>query len=272
MGAENNTKEILVDSAKELAKEVYSDIAKSTIKSIGNIISLPFKAIDAALTPIKKWIDKKNFNYEKTRELLAEKLKNTNETQIVEPEAYVAVPALQQLSYSYDSEDLRQLYANLLASSMIEDTKWNVHPSFVEIIKQLSPADARAMNVINNPEYLTVMTLAIREIKTDTYINLIKNYSVDLIGLYPDDQQLSSSLENLQRLGLININYNVMVRPDSKYEPYETDPLFSKIRDYFKDNKENEMAYKKGLIELTDFGISFCKICCTKEDSEVKNA
>ena len=131
---DKNSKETIISVVKDLANEVYTDVAKPTLKSVGNIISLPFKAIDAALTPLKKWIDTKNYNYEQTRQLLAEKLKNVEEEKIIEPEAYVAVPALQQLSYSYDSKDLREMYANLLASSMNLEKKKFVHPAFVDII------------------------------------------------------------------------------------------------------------------------------------------
>lgn len=52
------------------------------------------------------------------------------------PEAYVAVPALQAISYSMNSEELRNMYANLLAKAIDIDEKDKVHPAFVELIKQ----------------------------------------------------------------------------------------------------------------------------------------
>ena len=69
-----------------------------------------------------------------------------NTDSIVSPEAYIAVPALQAISYCKNSEELRNMYANLLATSMLNDKKEDVHPSFGEIIKQLSPDEAR-MNI-----------------------------------------------------------------------------------------------------------------------------
>ena len=47
-----------------------------------------------------------------------------------------------------NSEELRNLYANLLAKSMYIDTKELVHPSFVEIIRQMSPIDALIFKTI----------------------------------------------------------------------------------------------------------------------------
>ena len=267
---EDKSKEQIVEGVKELAKEVYTDLAKPIVKSIGSIVSLPFKAIDAALTPIKKWIDRRNANYEETKALLAEKLKGVDESKIVEPEAYVAVPAMQQLSYSYSSEDLRIMYANLLATSMVNDTKWNVHPSFVDIIRQLSPADAKAMNVLYTPDYLTVLKVVVLECETDVYNDILQNYSAELKDIYSDYIQLSSSLENLQRLGLINIDYNRIVKPDSLYEVYENDEFIDAIREQYKDEKDIKVLFRKGLIELTDFGISFCKVCCNAIEEKTK--
>lgn len=266
---EKNPKEEIIESTKEVLKDVYNDLAKPTLKSLGSIMSLPFKAIDVALNPLKKWIDKKTHNYEKTRDLLAEKLKKIKEDDIVEPESYVAVPALEQLSYSYDSEDLRELYANLLASAMIENTKWDVHPSFVEIIKQLSPSDAKTMKALSNPSYFhPILVIARHDKKTDIYYDDVMNYNPNLLKNYKNHQQLSASLINLQRLGLISLRYDVQVSPDSEYEPFIEDPINKFIIEQFKDDDTIEIVYKKGLIELTDFGMSFCKICCEKEEEE----
>ena len=52
-------KQVLIENTTKLVEKGYEDIAHPILKSIGSIVSLPFKAIDAALTPIKKWIDKK---------------------------------------------------------------------------------------------------------------------------------------------------------------------------------------------------------------------
>lgn len=66
-----------------------------------------------------------------TEKLLEQKLKNIDEEKIVSPESYVAVPAIQAISYSMNSDELRNLYANLLAKAMVTPTKDAVHPSFV---------------------------------------------------------------------------------------------------------------------------------------------
>lgn len=52
------------------------------------------------------------------------------------------VPTLQAITYSWHKENLRELYLNLLSSSMDKTVENSVHLSYVDIIKQLSPTDA----------------------------------------------------------------------------------------------------------------------------------
>lgn len=126
----------------ETVPDIYDDALKPTTQESGKILALIPRTINAALVPLRQWIANKEYNLAETEKLLAKKLEHVGEDKIVTPDPYVAVPAIQAISYSMNSEELRNLYANLLAKSMNSDTKDMVHPSFVEIIKQLSPIDS----------------------------------------------------------------------------------------------------------------------------------
>ena len=76
------------------------------------------------------------------------------EEKLVEPEPYVAIPAIQQISYCQNSDELRKLYANLLVASMNVDTKWAVHPSYVDIIRQLNPDEAKYIRLL--PDQISI--------------------------------------------------------------------------------------------------------------------
>ena len=151
------------DIAKELvsqtAGKTYDDLAHPTAQATGEIISFIPRTIRVWFGKWEKWILNGEYAIRETEKHLEEKLKHIPEDKIVEPEPYVVVPAIQQLSYSLDSEELRELYANLLASSINADTKKNVHPSFAEIIKQLSPLDARVVEMIkHNQKPIPIIT------------------------------------------------------------------------------------------------------------------
>ena len=63
------------------------------------------------------------------------------------PNPRIAVPALQALTYSLDDELIREMFANLLAADMNAETKKDAHPAFVELIKEMTPADARVLKI-----------------------------------------------------------------------------------------------------------------------------
>ena len=63
------------------------------------------------------------------------------------PSLQVLIPIV--LSYTLldpevrDSDNLRSLYACLLASAMARNTAWDVHPSFAHLLSQMSEQDAQ---------------------------------------------------------------------------------------------------------------------------------
>lgn len=113
-----------------------------TVKQADKTTGLLIRAVHAALSPLEKWVIHKEYNIEATRRLLEKKLQDIPVENICTPPSYIGVPALQAISYCMDDEELRNMYAELLAHAMNSDTISNVHPTYVEIIKQMSPYDA----------------------------------------------------------------------------------------------------------------------------------
>lgn len=255
------------DIAKELvsqtAGKTYDDLAHPTAQATGEIISFIPRTIRVWFGKWEKWILNGEYAIRETEKLLEEKLKHIPGDKIVEPEPYVAVPAIQQLSYSLDSEELRELYANLLASSINADTKKNVHPSFVEIIKQLSPLDARAVEMIkHNQKPIPIITGRLNYEGSNTFLEIVRDYSTVLYSIYQDVNELAASLQNLKRLGLINVRYDQVVKPDTVYDVFETDTAYQQIKESVCNIPNTNISLNKGLVELTDFGLQFCEICC----------
>lgn len=147
-----DTAKMLTEVAKERSKDVYDDTFKSTAQKTGDLLSLIPETFYSALLPLRKWNLSRETEFIKFRQALEKTVENVPAEKLVAPEPYVAIPALEAVSYSMDREELRDLYANLLAKSMYEDTKDHVHPMFVEIIKQMSPLDARIFRTIMERE------------------------------------------------------------------------------------------------------------------------
>ena len=143
----------------ETIDKIYDDVLRPSAQEIGKTVALIPRAINAALQPIDKFLYIKEINFQKCKDLMAEKSKGADPTDIVPPEPYIAIPALHALSYSIDSDELRNAYANLLSAAINKNTKNYVHPSFVESLKQLSPADVKIFDAILKNKLCAIVDL-----------------------------------------------------------------------------------------------------------------
>ena len=254
---EENALELVKEAVKVVAEKTYDDLAHPVLQTAGEILSLPLKVIDAKLIPVKEWVDQKQYNYQRTLRLLGEKMANVEEEKITSPENYVAIPALQQIAYCYDSEELRNMYANLLAASMNTDTKWRVHPSYVDIIKQMTPDEAKILRVL----YAIKLTpiIHVKQYMNDkkSYVDIVQNYST-LIRYCESPSGIYAYLNNLNRLGLINIDYSTHCTYDGAYD--ELDKQFAELKNEW-ESKGGELRILHGVLELTAFGQNFTKTC-----------
>ena len=241
------------------APTLYEDAFQPTVQEVGKFSARIPRAINAAFSSLDKWILNKEYTVDETKKLLEKKLENVNPDKIVEPESYVAVPAIQAISYSMNSEELRNLFANLLAKAMNSDTKELVHPSFVEIIKQMAPIDAKIfeqiMSVSNRP--LISINIQHKDNGYDPfseYCSWIKDYSPN---------QCRISFNNLARLGLIEIPMLEAYTTDEEYLCVKQNPLFIEEEKKCLSKLQNgeQIYYEKRHIKINELSTLFYNIC-----------
>lgn len=262
MSEENIGLEIAKETVKEVAKDVYVDGGRPIVKPTGELVGLIPRAIKAALFPLEKWILQREDNIAEVKQLLEQKHKNTDPDLIEAPEPFVAVPAIQYISYCMDNDELRDLYANLLANSMNKIIKNGVHPGFVEIIKQLSPDEAKMLRYIYTNTYVPTMGLKVYK-KTGGYLSFFETFTnITELCECEDIEGYENYTDNLMRLGLIikpNGNYLIS---EEKYEPLKNHSFIVKQKENFeKMDAVSKVEYVKGILELTAFGKKFCGIC-----------
>lgn len=265
MSEEKSIMNELAGQAKDVLGKVYDDAAHPTVRSLGNTLSLLPRTIGVWLGKWEKWIINGEESIRLTAEAVKEKAKQVPEEKLAEPEPYVALPAIQQLSYCYDSEALRDMYANLLLSSMNTDTKALVHPAFVDIIKQLTPDEAKLLKSLEvSSGYVPVMDLELDLGKGNGRIPILRNYSVAGRGVCENPEQICSYLENLDRLKIIELYNDIHVMDDGKYDDIRNDPYY-KLRAGIHTSGEIKVHEKKRAFRITDFGIMFIKTCVDNE-------
>lgn len=256
--------DILVEVSKQIAKEAYSDAAKPIMKPTGQIAGLVPRAIKAALLPVEKWILGREYNLEETKKLLELKLQKTNPELIESPEPYIAVPALQYISYCMDSEELRDMYANLLANSMNKVVKDEVHPGFTEIIKQLSPDEAKILKILSIEKSIPIIKVRYENEKQEGYDILRKFSTIADEANCEKTADVEKYIDNLERLGIINTTTDNYLTDETIYNKIEEHSSIAKLKDIPRNmiNRGfDKFKVKKGICKLTMFGQAFCKIC-----------
>lgn len=245
-----------------------------TFAEADNSVSLVVRAINAALSPLEKWVLHREYSVAETKKLLELKLQNISAEKIITPPSYIAIPALQAISYCMDDEQLRDMYAELLANAMNRDLVENVHPTYVEIIKQMSPFDAVVFKKLISTLVQPCIGISYQNKKTKA------SYPIQDIIAFTDLERFplvptQISLENLERLKLIDIKYN------SKYgkeEPYDKlkHSVQSIVEKFIEDNKNDfdkkafDVVYSEYMILIRGFGQFFARACLGTDFSQLE--
>ncbi len=264
-------KELAKEAVSQTVGQAYTDIVHPAAKTTGEMINFVPRTIKVCLGKWEKWILNGENAIKETERLLASRLQNIPMDKIVEPEAYVAVPAIQQLSYSMDSESLRELYANLLASSMNVDTKWKVHPGFVDIIKQLTPDEARLLKYIFDSKTKQLPIINI-QMNVKGRINgvgtQLRWFSHVYEGLLEAPDNYLSYIDNLVRLNLCHIPDTYIINDDVyqeilNSESFAATPAALMLSKGTVDGSDMKATFtvKKLSLDMTDFGKNFCTVC-----------
>jgi len=263
--------------------QLYADFAEPTIKESGKIIARIPRAINAALVSVDKWILEREYSLQKTKKILENKLQDVQPEKIVPPESSVAVPVILAISYCIDNDELRELFATLLANAMNEDYKDKIHPAFVEIIRQLSPLDVLMIKKGKYlQEYRTLLRIFECEKIKDDDVNMheagmkgfctsdLKNpvfshYSSSVYEINQNAEARSISVFNLHRLGLINTDYIEKIIPPEKYKQVYNELIESDFyRRHLKIAERNNLhlRFTRGYTSPTAFGKQFYELCC----------
>lgn len=232
----------------------------------------PARAIDDILTlvgfeNVHQWAQAKRFkslSYDQDFKLkLAKDIKEIVLEDLKEPPLAIAGPALDTAKYYLEEEGLRDMFAKLVASSMDKSKDDLIHPSFVQILKELSPIDANNLidikQLVNADGYAPIVGYYIGDNLTDKPIKHLINHIFINSNERSELGSQSSSIENLSRLGLIEFDYNAHM-PENYYNHLLNNNFINdRNMELIKDSQR--IITKLGIIRLSAFGVRFCKVC-----------
>lgn len=262
--SDNQLVEIMTEVAKEQSKEIYNDGFKGATQEGGQALETIVGLFNnVILYPLKKANITFKYKLEQFEDDLKENMRKIPEENIIEPSLSVVGPTIEALKYTIDTEDLREMYMNLLTSSMDIDKIKYAHPSYVDIIKQLTSLDANILKQMKSLNKLLRSSRITFAFEDKTYSNAMPRlFAPDLLIEGYDPFLISASIENLCRLGIV-INYNAdLIGEDYSY--CTTHPYVIERYNLYKEHGFNitfEIAHADEALGLTDFGENFVKAC-----------
>lgn len=256
------------------AVPIYQDVVQPAAKEVGTALQTVAKTLHILLAPVSGLV----WGYEKIKDFVSEtvaaKLQGVPEDDLRQPEPHVAGPILEALRYTGYQEDLRAMYANLLATSIDSVTSINALPAFVEIIKQMSPDEALIVKLLSH--LFARPKIDIRSEEKDSRLGnwLIRNFS-----LLPQEAGCKSLelgatyMVNLQRLGIVDLRENYTLQGENGidlYQPLISSPQLEAINKHFETDSTQKMKVDKGMVSLTELGRKFC-LACVNEGTHIRS-
>lgn len=246
----------LPDSVTTILENTTEELTANAGKTFGDIWFLIFGGISHVA-------DKRRAKYAHDLSIYEQELSSAiaeiPEDKRIEPSLQLTAQALENSKYCIEEEELRQMFTKLISHSLNEDFSGKVHPSFAEIIKQMSILDAKIIQrfkennrpVIGLPvcQYIVHIPGALSTVPVPEHIFL------ELPNI--DIQLCSQSLSSLSRLGIISVSYTKKLTAPNVYDKFEEHPLFTT----FKSETPFGISLAQGIAEPTPLGRSFIDVC-----------
>lgn len=274
-------------------KSVNLSLTGSKQNAIYNLTDKPSQSVGQTLSDI--WFlvcggvshaaTKRQYKYQKELQELHQDLiagiSNIPPDKQIEPNLQKVGPAIQNLQCCIEEKELRELFKNLILASLNKDTAEQVHPSFADTIKRMSPRDASNLASFGN-----VANTAIAEYRLNIGSN---NFTTILPYVflhnkkYTDLHNQSASICMLETLGLVKVDFSAWFNDSSYTEFYKTEEykahkemaqmanasaenlptdIPAEIKHHLQQKQSVEV--RKGIITLTPIG-SMLKDLCPKD-------
>jgi hypothetical protein len=257
-------------AATGLAKPIYEDALQPATREVGKALATVAKTIHVALAPVSALV----WGYEKIGDhlqaRLTAKLAGTPPDQIVTPPANVAGPAIEAMRFTGEIAELRELYAALLASAMDSRTSNSAHPAFVEIIRQLTSDEAQILKHFEDghSEPLIEIRSRFKDGSGFTVVGRrVCNIDDDVTLAQPTLVQ--SYLDNLERLGLVEMPRGHFISTPGAYDRIESEESVKRLRARIDQSDGQESQIDRCFVSLTSLGILFVQACVRARPGEL---
>jgi len=252
------------EEAKALIQPLYKDLAQPAAKEIGTVLG---RTVHNLLFPVRGLC----WGFEKIEQVvnsgLEKRLSKVPDEKLHTPDPEIAVPLIQALTYTAQNDTLREMYLTLLSNSMNSDLDKTVHPSYVDIIKQMNHLDAIVFKTLSasNEQYIKAITPRI-SLKNQRrhFVNALPQWFLGwTIEMY-DIFDISACLVRLSRLGLVELMYERATVENEGYDDIRNSTLLTPIFNRYVSENQGltlELTATNNVLYVNEFGQQFAKAC-----------
>ena len=249
-----------------LLVEIYGDLARPGVRQVGKALENVLGFGNTILWPIAWANERSRIALESNLERYRVRMEQVPQEKVIAVAPEIGVPIAEKLAYVRD-EKLCDLYVQLLATASNTDTLGNAHPSFANVISNLSPDEAKLLEFFANKDEL-VYVLAHAVDPNDGKYNVLSGALV--AGAVTEKltfpKNVDPYLSNLAGLGLLAMRDDRWLHDPAAYEQIESVYRLAFMVQIAKDPKlkDRQLKFVNGVIYLTSFGENFIQACRSK--------
>lgn len=247
-----------------ILKEIYGDLAKPGIQQAGKALSTIIGLGNTILWPAALLNEKAKIALENNLNKYRKKIKGVPEEEIIEVPPEIGVPIAEKLSY-VTNEELSEMYTELLAKAS-QLSKANVaHPSFVNVINNISPDEAILLKSIKGMQGVPFIEVRLKKKQKNEWQTLNSMQAgISCLSSLKYPQNVHAYFSNLEGLGIFQIRQDVFMVGENIYEPLENHAKASYTQmEQQLQGQDQEIIYQRGKIEITPFARLFIEACFT---------
>ena len=169
----------------------------------------------------------------------------------------LAIKTIEDSKYQINDDNLREMFAKLVAASVDKRNNQDLSPKFSSILSQLSPSDAKLLkSLFFNPK-LPIPTVSYAVYQDKGYFYPVLDHFIGINYSKENIIHNEAGLDNLTSLGIIKIKDNFEISEVHHQKFYQE----MKYSDYpikaIDKNKESDIKIINGIIEFTSLGKNF---------------
>lgn len=252
----------LVRETPQILLTIYGDLAQPSVKKVGTALETVFEFSTSLLLPVKLLNEKFKINFEKRLNDYKDKIEKISEEKLCEVNPQIGTPLIEKLSYT-TSDEIADLFTNLLIKASSIDTVNLAHPAFVQLIERLSIDEARMIKHLLNKDIIPCISLRANLSEQDGFHQILINgtllqFEIEL--LFP--QNIKTYLDNLTSMGILDISHGLHKKGDEMYNPIYDKYNYDNVNEsYVKLGAFKDVSKHNSYYQITDFGKAFIQAC-----------